>query len=348
MADHRNDFAAIRLGAALVVLLSHAFPLCGAIEPVIGAMTLGHLAVLVFFGASGYLITESWESDPRLPAFFVKRALRIFPGLIVVAFAAAFVIGPLVTLDPVSAYFASGAPLDYALSNSATFLDIDLPGVFTNNPATMDVNPPLWTLHFEVIAYLFAGAVGLLGRWTSRTTSTVALLALLVVSLVFELRSHGGGGPVAAFAAGALLHRWQGAVPWSPAAAVIAVCLFAAAGVGGFSSLERILGSLVIPYATIVAAYSTSGRWSERLGGHDLSYGIYLWSFLLQQTLLSVLPPVNPVVFVALSVAVTLPVAAASWLLIERPALRLKGRVLGARAPLAAAAVPAAPTPLGG
>ena len=51
----------------------------------------------------------------------------------------------------------------------------------------------------------------------------------------------------------------------------------------------------------------------------DLSYGLYIYAFPLQQVLSA-----HGVLSLWASMAVTLPFAAASWFLIEKPALRLK------------------------
>jgi peptidoglycan/LPS O-acetylase OafA/YrhL len=55
----------------------------------------------------------------------------------------------------------------------------------------------------------------------------------------------------------------------------------------------------------------------------DLSYGIYLWAFPLQQVLMMT-GIRDPWLLSAAAVIVLLPVAAASWLLVEKPALRFK------------------------
>ena len=94
--SHANSFNALRVGAALWVLFSHAYALLGLPEP---ATFVGHpnVEVDIFFTISGYLVIQSWESDPDIFRFFVKRSLRIFPGLLVCLVFTALVVGLLAT-----------------------------------------------------------------------------------------------------------------------------------------------------------------------------------------------------------------------------------------------------------
>ena len=72
-----NNFDLLRIGAALVVVFSHSFPVVGRPEPTpfINPLGLawGNLGVLVFFSISGYLVAQSWDSDPDLWRYGAKR-----------------------------------------------------------------------------------------------------------------------------------------------------------------------------------------------------------------------------------------------------------------------------------
>ena len=70
------------------------------------ALTHG-LGLFIFFSISGYLISMSWDMDPSLKRYFIKRALRIFPALIVVVLLSVFVLGPLLTTWSLKDYFNS-------------------------------------------------------------------------------------------------------------------------------------------------------------------------------------------------------------------------------------------------
>ena len=56
----------------------------------------------------------------------------------------------------------------------------------------------------------------------------------------------------------------------------------------------------------------------------DMSYGVYIYSFPLQQILIAILPNITPVQLMCLTMVSVLPIAYVSWRYIEKPALSLK------------------------
>jgi peptidoglycan/LPS O-acetylase OafA/YrhL len=90
-----NNLNFLRLIAAGLVLYGHSAILLGHPEPLfLSWMPLGPLGVAIFFVISGYLVTQSWQQDPNLQRFFIRRCFRIFPGLIVCVLLCIFVLGP--------------------------------------------------------------------------------------------------------------------------------------------------------------------------------------------------------------------------------------------------------------
>ena len=86
VADSReNNFNLLRIVAASAVLVSHSYPLSlgpKAAEPLSQSLgvTLGSVAVDVFFVVSGFLVTASLVRRQSSLDFIVGRFLRIFPG----------------------------------------------------------------------------------------------------------------------------------------------------------------------------------------------------------------------------------------------------------------------------
>jgi len=65
-------------------------------------------------------------------------------------------------------------------------------------------------------------------------------------------------------------------------------------------------------------------HWAQR---NDISYGVYVYAFPVQQLLALAGAQVwGWWAYMVLSVALTVPVAWASWLLVEQPALRFKSK----------------------
>ncbi|MEL7488557.1 MAG: acyltransferase [Pseudomonadota bacterium] len=333
-AARRNNFDAIRLGAASLVVFSHSFEITGGIgafEPLMaltgGQASFGRVAVLVFFVLSGFLIAKSWRADPRLQAFAAKRALRIFPALFVVVLIGVFLVGPLLSASGARAYFASAETWSYLANLGFYSKHASLPGVFADAPIAGVVNGPLWTLKFEVACYAAVAGLGAFGRLDRRS----CLAALLFAYSVHYFGGDSVHGGVAyyifgaadlgrAFFTGAVIALYADELPldWRLGASA-ALGLVAAGAIGGFDALFPLLGG----YLVFCIAFADCGA-AARIGRYgDFSYGVYVWGFPVQQVALTAgatLWYAN--FFVALPV--TLLIAAASWRWIEAPALRLK------------------------
>lgn len=334
--EHYNNFDFVRLSAALAVLCSHQLALSMHPEPrPFGLMTLGTLAVLVFFSLSGYLVMQSWERDPDWRRFLVKRALRIWPGLAVVTLLAVLLIGPLMSTLSLRDYFAEGLTWTYL---KQLYLDIQfrLPGLFTHN-AWPVVNGSLWTIPIEARWYLMlllAGVLGLL-RPARRGWAALALLAYAVYLYgIFDVQHNPramfmqpdfGCEYGSFFCYGAMLYLWRDV--WRPRRALTALVLAALAAVlatcgYGYAALFVLLPFVVLCIGT---AATPVLRRAGRFG--DLSYGIYIYAYLMQQVVLALTgPKLSYLGGLAISGSVTLCCALLSWHLVEKPALRWKPR----------------------
>lgn len=331
--DHRaNSFDLIRLLAATWVLIAHSAPLRGHPEAsFLGYDNISKVAVYVFFAISGYLITQSWIADPSPVRFSIRRALRLFPGLICVVGLSVFVLGPVVTTLPLGKYFATRGTWGY-LRNIALSVRYPLPGVFTNNVGETSVNGSLWTLPLEVTMY---GGVLLLG-WLRLLTRWAALLVAcgLAVTALLLGPSH------PRYALCDLgVYFWMGALlylarDWLPLRWPVAAALVALGAVFAFRPLFHVVAWIAIPYVVLlVSLRRLPGAALTRKFG-DFSYGIYIYAFPVQQVIvwrggatLSNAQNLLRVVFF------TFMLAAASWHWIEAPALKLKPR--RSRAPAA-------------
>jgi peptidoglycan/LPS O-acetylase OafA/YrhL len=96
----------------------------------------------------------------------------------------------------------------------------------------------------------------------------------------------------------------------------------------------RVIGAIPLAYAIIVSGSLVHNK-RLRLRT-DLSYGVYIYAFPTQQLLVVCgVGALTPLAFFPIATIATLPLAALSWFLVEKPALSLKARLL--RKPSAAA-----------
>jgi peptidoglycan/LPS O-acetylase OafA/YrhL len=361
-AGRRNRFDLLRLIAAACVLLSHSFALVGAGEPMIGGHSLGFLGVEVFFAISGYLVTRSWLADPSLVRFLAKRTLRILPALALCVLVTAFVLGPLLSDRSLAGYLGSSESIAYPVRNLLAVLTggllsgpaYELPGVFAANPHDASVNGSLWTLPVEVQAYFLVAVLGMLGLLLRRWPAAIAVVFVALAARPSAL----AGVPIlghaiaarpesltlmATFLVGAALASGRDRVVLRLDAAALALALWI---VTLGTTVEPVVTALALPYLVLVAAYRTSPRLDALTRPGDVSYGLYLFAFPLQQLALELWPDGTPPVGVlfAMTLPVTYALALLSWRAVEAPALRLKDR-LGAGRPRPAS-VAAPPVPL--
>jgi len=325
-----NNFDFLRLAAALAVLLSHQFALQGLPEPLTAIGSWGGIGVLMFFAISGYLVAGSWQRDPHAGRFLWRRALRLWPGLLVAAGLTTFVLGPFVSALAWSDYFMNEATWRYLRLLGLWEFHSDLPGVFTGNAHPGSINGSLWTLPLEVRCYVLLallGGLGLLGRRGLAWVLCAAFLGwfFFVWTVGYEdmLRMKVQMGVV--FTAGAALQRcetwWK--ARWhrlpSALALLIALCLSR-----GWLDMMVTLG-LTMTVVWLGTLSTPVLRQCGRFG--DFSYGLYIYAFPMQQLFFWLGGSRLPHTLGSLGViGCTLVLAALSWHLIEAPSLRLKPR----------------------
>ncbi|RUP01494.1 MAG: acyltransferase [Mycobacterium sp.] len=330
----RNALNAFRLALAISVIVWHSFPLTGHFMPSAAIQQFaGSIGVDGFFAISGYLITSSWLRHPRLRDYSVARGLRILPGFYVCMLITAFVIAPIgVAMQGGSAtkLLLSSAPIEYVVRNAAVLMvQFDVGGTPTSVPWAGVWNGSLWTLGYELFCYIGVaafGVAGLLGRrWFLPLMTALAWSSLLLSTILqWPLAGMESARLVLMFLTGALIHQWQHVIParWSLVAASAAIAVAAA-----WLPDYRLVAAFPVAYAVIVAGALVR---DERFRlTTDLSYGVYIYAFPLQQLLvLGGLRQLHPLLFAVIATVVTLPTAALSWTLVEKPAMSMKSRLL--------------------
>jgi peptidoglycan/LPS O-acetylase OafA/YrhL len=338
---HDNNFDVMRFAMAVLVIFSHCFActLGGGDdhEPLNrltgGRVSSGGLAVDVFFVISGFLITASWERSRSALPYFRKRVLRIYPAFVVATVVGVCAIGPLAgrTARPLLS-----RPVVVGLVRSAvTFEEPRYPGAFAANPLPNAINSPVWTIRWEFACYGMVAALGVVGllRWRS-----VVLVALLGVTIAYAMELPlrmpsfvGGPGYVAKhwarlpafYLVGVTLYLYRDRVPIHAGLAGICAALLAASLV-----FPRLLtASLVLAggYLVIWIAYQRWARLPRFAKYGDFSYGIYLYGFPIQQSLVAILGArLTPASLFVTATPLAVLAGAASWYGVERWFVRPK------------------------
>jgi peptidoglycan/LPS O-acetylase OafA/YrhL len=332
-----TGFDYLRLGLALAIVCMHSaitsygLPADIAIwnSPLRG---LVRMVLPMFFALSGFLVAGSLLRTTSLFQFLGLRAIRIYPALTVEVVLSGLLLGPLLTTVPLAHYFASSEFALYLL-NVTGHIHYLLPGVFHANPYPDTINAQLWTVPFELLCYLTLALLVLFGVKKRSWIAPAATVSIMVIYLAARLiKYHGalpqitgalsGSGLIVSFLAGVSLYLYKGKIPWSPA-------LCAASGIAtvvllGWVPCGDYVAAPVAAYFTVSLGLHNPAK-LRILRGADYSYGIYLYGFVIQQTLMSTCPWAREWwVNILLSVPLAAATAALSWHWVEKPALELR------------------------
>ncbi|BBZ44494.1 hypothetical protein MPRM_17750 [Mycobacterium parmense] len=241
----------------------------------------------------------------------------------------------------------SRAPFEYVLRNSAvSFVKPDIGGTPRGVTWSGVWDGSLGTLSWEVLCYIAIAGLGIAGllhrRWLIPALFVLVLYwsAILPPFSAFVETPPGGRqyidaatnqlvmeGLAARFAlmflAGALLYLFRNVLPARWSLVVVSVLVVLAASL---LPNYRIVAAIPLAYAIIVSGALIH---NERLRLRtDLSYGVYIYAFPVQQLLVICgLAFLNPIAFAIVSAIATLPLAALSWFLVEKRAISLKSRL---------------------
>lgn len=340
-----NNFNLIRILAASAVLITHGFALAtGSVmsEPLrerLG-MSVGSIAVDVFFVVSGFLVTASLKRSRCAIEYACSRALRILPGLAVMLALTVFVLGPAMTTLPLAAYLTDMTVYRYLGYGLSLFAGVahELPGVFEGVPFPGSVNGSLWSMPHEVRLY-----AGLLALWLLADLAERRWRGVFAGAILF------GAACLGALAA----YRWYA---WGGRSVQVWLAFMFLAGASAFLLRERIqlawvgcgvalklmlvvamLAPTAFPliylaslwYVVLCLAYLPGGpvRRYNRLG--DYSFGLYIYAFPVQQTLASLAEGISVSFLNLFAWLISAALAIVSWHFVEAPALRWRQNSVG-------------------
>ena len=263
------------------------------------------------------------------------------PALAGVAIFTVFLIGPLTTHQSIWDYFTSKVTWGYFSIVSVFFPAYNLPGVFTHN-FTDRVNGALWTLPIESTMYLIILIAGVLGILNKKRLATLMALSAVGIYLYFNVHFIHALIPVAPHDTIDLLKYYSYYLsPFNPLCFLMGSAYYLNRDIIKFDFRIVVLAAIIwllsalnfeillltsficLPYIVLGTAF-TSIPYINRIGKKaDISYGLYIYHYPVQQTLANFFQ-LDPLKMFIATMVIVVPLAWISWHLIEKRALGLK------------------------
>jgi peptidoglycan/LPS O-acetylase OafA/YrhL len=334
--ERLNNFDFLRLFFSSAVIFSHSFPLTNNPE-IIAVITnnqigLGGLSVEIFFIISGYLILNSLKYSKTPLNFLWKRCLRIYPALFVMLLFSLVIIFFAYKGENI---FLEGDFKSYLPNNLKLYkVQYSVPNVFENNLYPNAINGSLWSLCYEFTMYIF---VLLLFYFKNKIKSLAIILTISFLFCVFAhyfnpnalvdffhyfyLESNLVYKLTSCFIAGSLLslidlekyNNFHNKI-----------FLFLIIIISIYLNFYSYIFLFILPILVLLVGISYSKTLNyipHKIG--DISYGVYIYGFLIQQTLMNFYK-FNPYTLFFLSLTITYIISCFSWHYIELKCLRYK------------------------
>ncbi|QKJ30984.1 acyltransferase [Mucilaginibacter mali] len=356
-----NNFDLLRFLLATLVIFSHCYVIYYGklfdIEPGMiltrNQTDLGGIAVDFFFIISGFLILQSYLYSGGIFKYLKKRFLRIYPGYFVAFVLSILLFGPLGTLPDHSMaslkhYFVT-IDKKLLLLNIFTLQKPVGGQCFTWLPLKAQLNESLWTIEYEFICYLLLPLLlfrWLIGKKWPIVASFIVIYVAVILQHFFPSAVTEKHFPVALlyvvdpvliprlmvyFLAGACFYLYKEKIRRVDSIALIAFVITVISCVW----IKAI--DLVLPftgtYLVFYLAFHPRIKFHSFAKKGDLSYGMYLYAWPVQQLLTYFLyKHLSPVRLFVLAVPLTYLLAWLSWHCVEKVFLQFKNRRVAPKA----------------
>jgi peptidoglycan/LPS O-acetylase OafA/YrhL len=334
-----NNFNLARLILASSVILSHTYEATAGktdadfFSPYLGEK-ISYFAVDGFFFLSGFLVYASLIRRQSAVAFFTARLARIWPGLIA-SIVLVVLIGSLFTTVPLHDYLR-GETKGFILKNGL-FLggNYSLTGVECEG-ALCNINGSLWTIPWEIRCYALLTIIFLVGLSKKERMSRVIFPATIAFMLAwhwqpFSITDQSGLGynfaridrlwTVFALGIAAYIYKDKIKLSWA-----ILLALLGLTVLQNHLHIHAHMESLFAGYLVLCLGFLTVKDRALSANWHDYSYGMYIYAFPVMTLLQQAFHFNNPWVLAAANFFCTLPVAALSWHLVEKPMVALAAK----------------------
>jgi peptidoglycan/LPS O-acetylase OafA/YrhL len=319
-SSHHNNFDLLRLTLALLVVLGH-FKILPSAAIATGIFGYADSAVDAFFIISGYLVYASFDKNPSVGSFYIRRLLRIYPLYVVVVLIQGLVMAMLAGGITANA----NELLHYLAVNLvfANFLAPDLSDLLS--PLHVQgINPSLWTLKVEVAFYIMLPLLwyfirhsklwGLVLLYSASTAFAFIALYYDAPHIARQLP-----GELRYFIVGVALYRYRESLVLPAKYSVIAALLLL-----GICSMQP--APFFVPFYPLylgLLIFICAMRLPAVRLPFDISYGVYLFHGPLIQFALLMQWFENTTGFLVLLLCVTCGLAWIAERVIERPGIKL-------------------------
>jgi peptidoglycan/LPS O-acetylase OafA/YrhL len=332
-----SGFDYLRIGLSVAVIAWHTIVTTYGpeTEQAVARQSWFPLVLLIvpcFFALSGFLVAGSLFRN-SLHVFLTLRVVRILPALFCEVLIAALIIGPMLTEFSYTEYFSHEKFFSYFL-NIVGSIQYQLPGLFLNNPNPNVVNQQLWTIPYELECYIALAVLTIVGATQHPRVLAAIVVAITIVLVPWSIR-QGRVGPtsflegrldVLVFLWGVTLYVFKRQVPLNGWLAATAA---AAAWISVLRYETSYLGALPMAYFTVWLGLQDPRR-IRLIEGADYSYGMYLYGYIIQQSVVRCLPLEYRVWWITAPVSLILAamVAYLSWTWIEKKVMDQKKPIL--------------------